>query len=139
MPSQQISGLGEAVYRALTGLSASSVSVFQPVCSFAYGLSREGARKALEYAGNGKGEAFDIRLMETCKARELSCISVVPELFHQYFPPERFGVKSEVDIGNGEHIEVSEAEFENHMGSMENILESARCRALFGRSCLKVI
>lgn len=111
---------------------------FNPVCSFAYALSREGARNVLKYVGGGKGEAFDIKLMETCKAKTLNCISVVPELFHQYFPPESFAVKSEVDIGNGEQTESNEADFEKVMGSTENILESARCHALFGKSCLKV-
>lgn len=110
---------------------------FNPVCSFAYALSKEGARKVLQYMGASQGEAFDVKMMETCKAHQLSCISVVPEVIHQYFPPPKYEVKSAVDILNGEKSGSVEEEFEGSMGSTENILESARCHALFGQSCLK--
>lgn len=106
-----------------------------PVCTFAYALSAEGARKALAFSDHAESEAFDIRLMWGCKTRALKCISVVPELFHSYFPAERFGVKSEVDVGNGESGKVAEEVFEGEMGNTENILESARCWALWGRGC----
>ncbi|RMZ39271.1 hypothetical protein CA14_003208 [Aspergillus flavus] len=108
-----------------------------PVCSFAYALSREGSRKILELLGGAQDEAFDVSMMHACKAGQLKCISVVPEVVHQYFPAQSFGVKSAVDVGNGQEPGPEEAEFEHVMGSTENILESARCRALWGQRCLR--
>ncbi|KAE8394150.1 hypothetical protein BDV23DRAFT_17121 [Aspergillus alliaceus] len=109
-----------------------------PVCSFAYGLSRNGSQKVLKLVGAGQDEAFDISMMHACQAGKLKCISVLPEVVHQYFPNEMFGVKSVVDIGNGEEAGPDDPEFEHVMGSTENILESARCRALWNQKCLKV-
>ncbi|KAE8384727.1 hypothetical protein BDV23DRAFT_166244 [Aspergillus alliaceus] len=121
MPDHQ-----RAVYRSVN-----------PVCSFAYGLSRPGSRKVLELLGAGQDEAFDVSMMHSCKAGKLNCISVLPEVVHQYFPSPAFGVKSKVDIGNGEQAGPDETEFEHIKGSTENILESARCRALWDQRCLK--
>lgn len=110
---------------------------WNPVCSFAYGVSSEGARKILTQLGGAQDEAFDVSMMHLCQQHVLNCISVVPEVVHQYFPPESFGVKSLVDVGNGEVQGDVDDLFESTMGSTENILESARCHASWGRSCLK--
>ncbi|KAL4748436.1 hypothetical protein BDW72DRAFT_214817 [Aspergillus terricola var. indicus] len=106
-----------------------------PVCTFAYAVTHEGARGILESLGAGQGEAFDVQLQIECHSRRLTCISVVPEVFHQYFPPAQFGVKSDVDIGNNKGDEPVDELFESVMGSTENILHSARCRALWGSDC----
>ena len=106
-----------------------------PVCSFAYALSHDGARKILELVGAGQGEAFDVKLMGECKAGNIKCISVIPEVFHQYFPAEGFDVKSLKDIGDGETPGAEEEDFEPIMGSTENIVYSARCQALWGKTC----
>ncbi|KAL4994179.1 hypothetical protein BDV10DRAFT_9881 [Aspergillus recurvatus] len=106
-----------------------------PVCTFAYAVTHEGARKILESLGAGQGEAFDVQLQHECHSQRLTCISVVPEVFHQYFPPAEFGVKSNVDIGNNKGDGPTEELFESVMGSTENILHSARCRALWGSDC----
>lgn len=87
--------------------------------------------------GGAQDEAFDVSMMHLCQQHVLNCISVVPEVVHQYFPPESFGVKSLVDVGNGEVQGDVDDLFESTMGSTENILESARCHASWGRSCLK--
>ncbi|OQD80293.1 hypothetical protein PENANT_c037G09433 [Penicillium antarcticum] len=108
-----------------------------PVCSFAYALSHDGARKVLELTGAGQGEAFDVKMMGECKAGNLRCISVAPEVIHQYFPPEDYRLKSLVDIGNGEAPGPEDAVFESIKGTTENILHSARCQALWGETCLK--
>ncbi|KAL4864802.1 hypothetical protein BDV12DRAFT_205543 [Aspergillus spectabilis] len=106
-----------------------------PVCTFAYAVTHEGARKILESLGMGVGEAFDVELQHQCQGGRLTCVSVVPELFRQYFPPAQFDVKSNVDVGNGKGEGPSEGVFEAVMGSTENILHSARCRALWGSDC----
>ncbi|GFF31854.1 hypothetical protein IFM61606_10749 [Aspergillus udagawae] len=111
---------------------------YNPVCSFAYAVSREGARKVLELVGGAKDEAFDVAVMHNCKLGKLNCISIVPEVIHQYFPAQSFGVKSLVDIGNGEKPGPDDEKFENVMGSTENILESARCSALWDKKCPRV-
>lgn len=108
-----------------------------PVCSFAYGVSGEGARKILTHLGGAQDEAFDVSMMHFCQQRVLNCISVVPEVMHQYFPAESFGVKSLVDVANGEVQGSVDESLESVMGTTENILESARCHALWGRSCLR--
>lgn len=110
---------------------------YNPVCSFAYGLTRTGARNVLEQVGGSQDEGFDVAMMRACQQRRLSCISVVPEVIHQYFPSQAFGVKSLVDIGNGQEPGPMDEAFEKTMGSTENILESARCFALWGRTCLR--
>jgi hypothetical protein len=107
-----------------------------PVCSFAYGLTRHGAMKVLDWAGRGQGEAFDVKMMTGCKDRSLNCITVNPEIIHQYFPP-RDNFFSEVDQANGKGQSIDLPEYDTVMGSTENIVESTRCRALFGKTCLK--
>lgn len=83
-----------------------------PVCSFAYGVSSEGARKILTHLGGAQDEAFDVSMMHLCQRRVLNCISVIPEVVHQYFPAESFGIKSLVDVGNGEVQEAVDDAFE---------------------------
>ncbi|KAL2867469.1 uncharacterized protein BJX67DRAFT_78503 [Aspergillus lucknowensis] len=106
-----------------------------PVCTFAYAVTHGGARKILQRLGSGLGEAFDVELQHQCQIRRLTCVSVVPEVFRQYFPPAEFDVKSNVDVGNGKGDEPSDESFESAMGSTENILHSARCRALWESDC----
>lgn len=108
-----------------------------PICTFACALSRDGARKVLQHLGGVKGEAFDVIMMHACRRGVLKCISVVPEVVHQYFPAEDFGVKSLVDIGNGEEGSPVDPSFKKVMGSTENILHRARRFALWGQTCLR--
>ncbi|KAL2863211.1 uncharacterized protein BJX67DRAFT_266820 [Aspergillus lucknowensis] len=115
-------------------LAAAQRAVFHsagPICSFAYALTREGAKKVLLDVGAGKDEAFDIALMNGCRERDLTCISVLPELFRHHIP-SKVGGGSLVNSGDGEGIDV-----EVEMGYTENILESARCHALWGKPCLE--
>ncbi|KAL4803338.1 hypothetical protein BDV18DRAFT_144613 [Aspergillus unguis] len=104
-----------------------------PICTFAYALSREGAKKVLLDVGGAKDEAFDISLMNGCRERDLHCVSVLPELFRHYIPSDNMGSTSLVNPGEGDS-DVVEVEVE--MGHTENILESARCHALWGKPCL---
>lgn len=108
-----------------------------PICTFAYAVSHEGAGIILREMGACQGEAFDVQLMLECE-RNLRCISVVPEVFHQYFPPLDFAVKSDVDAGNGEGSGPGDEAFESIMGSVENIVHSARCQALWGQDCQRL-
>lgn len=110
----------------------------RPVCSFAYAVTRKGAKRMVRELGGGGNEAFDLAMMEACRVQRLACVSVLPEVMRQYFPPDVFGVKSLVDVGNGvEQTEDDEELYEGVMGSTENIVRSARCRALWERECLK--
>lgn len=109
-----------------------------PVCSFAYAVTREGAVRVLKELGGGQSAAFDLALLEACRTERLACVSVLPEVMHQYFPAEVFGVKSLVDVGNGVvQTEDEEELYESVMGSTENVVHSARCWALWERECLK--
>lgn len=97
-----------------------------PLCTFGYGITRGGAEKILKWAGRGRSEAYDVRLMKGCKEEELSCLSVVPELMHHYTPP-----LTDVN-GMGS---LAEEDFERVMGNTANIVNSARCRTLFDQTC----
>lgn len=106
-----------------------------PICSFGIGLSRRGAAKVLDWAGKGQNEAYDMRLQEGCKSKDLSCLVVNPELMHHYVPPREFGHVSTVADANSEGSNAEEDDFEHVMGDTPNILQSARCRALFDSTC----
>lgn len=106
-----------------------------PICTFAYAVTHEGARKIISGMGAGQGEAFDVEMSFMCERRELNCIAVVPELVHEYWPPAEFNVKSFVDTGNGEGVGAPEEEFESKKGSVMNIVHSARCQALWHEDC----
>ncbi|KUJ13305.1 uncharacterized protein LY89DRAFT_687467 [Mollisia scopiformis] len=108
-----------------------------PVCSFAFAVTRRGARKILKWAGKGENEAYDIRLMQGCKEKRLSCVVVNPELMHHYVPPREFGHISNVAEGNGRASEAEEEEFERIMGNTANVVNSTRCRALFDSTCMR--
>ncbi|KAL4879976.1 hypothetical protein BJY04DRAFT_88488 [Aspergillus karnatakaensis] len=131
-PPNKYTGLAKA---PMERLSKGQRVVFRsgaPICTFAYALTREGAKKVLLDVGGGKDQAFDIALMNGCRERNLTCISVLPELFHHH-TPGMMGPSSLVNGGgqnSGEDIEVE-------MGHTENILKSARCHALWGKPCLE--
>ncbi|KAF8846662.1 hypothetical protein BDZ45DRAFT_682402 [Acephala macrosclerotiorum] len=108
-----------------------------PVCSFGFAVTRRGAQKILKWAGKGENEAYDIRLMQGCKEKRLSCVVVNPELMHHYVPPREFGHISNVAEGNGRASEAEEEEFERVMGNTANIGNSTRCRALFDSTCIR--
>lgn len=60
-------------------------SVF-PLCTFGYALSREGARRLLEWGSKeppGDGhKAYDVLILLSCRDYGLRCWTVNPELFH---------------------------------------------------------
>lgn len=104
-----------------------------PVCTFAYAVSHQGARTLLAHASLGRGGAFDLMLMHACQDKVVKCISVNPEVFDPYNTAE--GGTSEVRAGD------AGVEFDPNagmaMGHTDNILHSARCQAQFGTTCLE--
>ena len=136
-PHDKYSGWARQYLSRLPDYKRSVYWSYNPVCSFAYGLTRTGARRVLEEVSGSQDEGFDVAMMHACRQRRLNCISVVPEVIHQYFPAQDYGVKSLVDIGNGQEPGPADEAFESVMGSTENILESARCFALWGKTCLR--
>ncbi|KAL4914553.1 hypothetical protein BDW62DRAFT_213330 [Aspergillus aurantiobrunneus] len=104
-----------------------------PYCTFAYAVSREGARNLLRQLGAGRDMAFDVALMNHCKRRSLNCVSVIPELFRHYTPSPNMRGASLVNLEDKDG-DIMDVEVE--MGLTENILQSARCHSLWGRSCL---
>ncbi|KAK1807278.1 hypothetical protein LTR12_018377, partial [Friedmanniomyces endolithicus] len=100
-------------------------------CSFAYAVSAEGAEKLLYLASSGHGGAFDLMLMGACRAKELRCVSVNPEVFDPYRPAD--GELSEVQDGDcGDTLDVHVGD---GMGYTDNIRQSARCLGLFNSTC----
>ncbi|KAL4973677.1 hypothetical protein BDW66DRAFT_161923 [Aspergillus desertorum] len=133
IPADRYVGLGKAPVDRLPPGQRAVFYSGAPICTFAYALTRAGARNVLLDVGAGKDEAFDISLMNGCRERNLTCISVLPELFRHYIPSAKVGGSSLV---NTKGDEKTSKEIEEEMGHTENILESARCHALWGRPCL---
>ncbi|KAL4757795.1 uncharacterized protein BDW70DRAFT_163186 [Aspergillus foveolatus] len=133
IPADRYVGLGKAPVDRLPPGQRAVFYSGAPICTFAYALTRTGARNVLLDVGAGKDEAFDISLMNGCRERNLTCISVLPELFRHYIPSDKVGASSLVNTKDGEE---TSTEIEEEMGHTENILESARCHALWGQPCL---
>jgi hypothetical protein len=55
--------------------------VASPMCSFAYAVTLNGAKKLKRWASS-TGEAFDVKLHHGCRTGALVCLSVVPEVVH---------------------------------------------------------
>ncbi|KAL4899820.1 hypothetical protein BDW74DRAFT_188848 [Aspergillus multicolor] len=130
--AEQYIGLGKAPMDRMPEGRRAVFYSGAPICTFAYALTKAGARNVLLDVGAGKDEAFDISLMNGCRERNLICISVLPELFRHYIPSEKVGGSSLVNAKGDD----SNTTIEEEMGHTENILESARCHALWGKPCL---
>ena len=116
---------------------------YNPVCTFAYAVTRQSAPKVLQFASSGADEAFDIKLMNRCWSGELVCVTVNPELMHSYNSLEGAGYVSEVDALNGVEREnigdvAGQKVDEMTMGRVRNIFDSARCRVLFNSTSREV-
>ena len=105
----------------------------QTVCTFSYGVTSHGALKILDQVGAGAGEAFDTALSVACRAQKLDCITIHPEIFHQYNLPATDGETSEIAAVDAHRTKETAAK--THMGSTANIRNSARCKALFNTTC----
>lgn len=130
-PIDQYSGLNPHIKNVVKDGERLVQWSVNPVCTFAYAVSAEGARNLLQHASLGKGGAFDLMLMHACQDGVLKCVSVNPEIFDPYNPAE--GASSEVragDAGVAFNTDVGKS-----MGQTNNILHSARCNALFQSDC----
>ncbi|KXJ86054.1 hypothetical protein Micbo1qcDRAFT_126930, partial [Microdochium bolleyi] len=108
------------------------------ICTFGYAVSRKGVRNVLEQTMKGGYEAFDVALHGHCADGRLKCVTVSPTVFHHYEPSAEHGYVSPVREGDGKGKAKAEKEFEGFKGSTANILQSARCAALWGETCLRV-
>lgn len=110
-----------------------------PVCSFGYGVTHEGAKKVITLASKGTAEAFDVKLASLCLDGSLGCLTVTPELIHHHvLLTGKIGeITSEVNAANGQGTIVHEDDLsmQDAIGTTANIVRSARCRALYGRTC----
>ena len=138
IPHEKYTGFAHNAIMNLPQGTRAAIRSEGPICTFAYGVTNSGARKVLELAGSGDGRAYDIKLSKLCETGDLNCISVAPELFHEYKPaPGKDGaLSSEIDAGNGQGEVAHDEALATEMGSTENIVHSARCRALFQTTCL---
>ncbi|KAK5632054.1 hypothetical protein RRF57_007768 [Xylaria bambusicola] len=112
----------------------------QTVCTFGYGVTKSSAQKVLTLLGTGADEAFDVSLSAHCRGDELRCLVVNPQVFNHYEPPAGHGYLSHVHVGDGQGSAASkeaETEFEREMGTTGNIMKSARCEALFNKTCMR--
>jgi hypothetical protein len=101
------------------------------VCTFAYAVSAQGALKILRLASLGQGGAFDLMLMNACRKKGITCVSVNPEIFDPYRPAE--GELSEVRAAD--RNESVDSLIGDGIGTTDNIRRSARCFGLFESSC----
>ena len=107
-----------------------------PYCTFAYAVTRDGARRILEHGSTGRGHAYDLWLSLACSSGALRCISVFPELMHQFRPDEGYGQSSLVnEVSDGKDV-LHEEDVLEVLGTTNNIVNSTRCEALFHATCL---
>lgn len=114
-----------------------------PVSTYGYALTAEGARKLAEAAATLgiTPEAFDVKLAGICRDGVLECMIVAPDLMHHYEPPRVAGFEASASVladdghDHGEDGEAMDA-VSLGKGSTDNIVNSARCQALFGSSCM---
>ncbi|OTA93708.1 glycosyltransferase family 25 protein [Hypoxylon sp. CO27-5] len=107
------------------------------VCTFGYGVTKQGARKILPLLSKGGDEAFDVALSGNCRDQKLRCLTVNPQLFNHYEPPKDAGYLSDVHVGDGQGETADDSNFENTKGTTGNIMKSARCEALFHETCMR--
>ncbi|OTA69521.1 glycosyltransferase family 25 protein [Hypoxylon sp. EC38] len=107
------------------------------VCTFGYGVTKQGARKILPLLSKGGDEAFDVALSGNCRDQKLRCLAVNPQLFNHYEPPKDAGYLSDVHVGDGQGETADDSNFENTKGTTGNIMKSARCEALFHETCMR--
>lgn len=91
------------------------------ICTFAYALSRAGARKALLYLGVAdQPTTFDFHMSDLCRERHLGmrCVGLVPGLFMHHRPPGRVLGDSDIVDKGGDAV--------REVGFTENILYSTR-------------
>ncbi|KAI8962288.1 glycosyltransferase family 25 protein [Daldinia sp. FL1419] len=107
------------------------------VCTFGYGVTKQGAQKMVPLLSRGANEAFDVALSGYCKSDKLKCIVVNPQLFNHYEPPADLGYVSDVHVGDGHGEGSDDSSFEHIKGTTGNIMKSARCEALFHDTCMR--
>ena len=82
LPEQMKGMLGRNVYANLRPHTRELYTRIAGLCTFAYGVTQEGARKLISIGEKG-GQGFDFSTHVACKAGFLRCVGVMPELFHQ--------------------------------------------------------
>ncbi|KAI1393976.1 glycosyltransferase family 25 protein [Hypoxylon trugodes] len=107
------------------------------VCTFGFGVTKQGAKKMIPLLTKASEEAFDVALSGHCRDQKLKCITVNPQLFNHYEPPKDSGYLSDVHVGDGQGETSEEAQFEHSKGTTGNIMKSARCEALFHDTCMR--
>lgn len=139
VPHPRYTGWAHNAIVALPSGSRAAMKTVGPVCTYAYAATRAGAKRIIEMASEGIAQAFDTRLGILCQEGQLTCFTVVPEVIHEYKPaPSKNGaLASEVDAANGQGdmVNVNDEGLETTMGSTDNIVVSARCKALFNKTC----
>ncbi|KAF2843649.1 glycosyltransferase family 25 protein [Patellaria atrata CBS 101060] len=110
-----------------------------PVCTFAYAVTFEGAKKLHEFGSTAGDQAFDVKLQRLCsgETKKLECVTVIPEVFHEYKPKMPEGTSSsEINVLNRPNkLQAAGEEDEIKMGYTQNIVDSARCKAVYNMTC----
>lgn len=104
-----------------------------PVCTFAYAITKQSAQRVLDFLGRGADEAYDVAMQHQCVMGNLRCLVVSPQLFNHHEPSEESGYISIVGEGDGGGTSTI---LQYAEGKTANIVQSARCKALFNDTCL---
>lgn len=107
------------------------------VCTFGYGVTRQSAPKILKLLATGADEAYDVSMSGFCRSEELRCVVVNPQVMNHYEPPKDEGYVSPVHVGDGHGETADDSAFEAKVGFTGNIMQSARCKALFKTGCMR--
>jgi hypothetical protein len=108
----------------------------QPICTFAYAVTAASAQKILQTLGSGKDEAYDVGLQHQCSLGHLRCFTIVPQIMQHYEPAEGIGYISNINEESGFGKSASDDVLGKAMGMTSNVVQSARCKALFNAQCL---
>lgn len=104
-------------------------------CTFAYAVHAGSVAKVLDLVNHGAEVAFDLMIKTSCIHGALRCLTVNPEVMHHFKPAGKFGRSSEVGQHNGEGEFSADVHAADVEGTTNNVVDSARCYALFRRKC----
>jgi GR25 family glycosyltransferase involved in LPS biosynthesis len=92
-----------------------------PLCTYAYALTADAAKKILDYSKNGVENVITTDLEQWCRAGFLRCVTVNPELFHHHKKAGK--VTSEIAVAEGWLTNIWSVDF------TATIRYSARCNS----------
>ena len=125
-PAKLRAVLGQGLYRANPPHSRLVATPVAPMCTFAYAVTLEGAKRLLERPQHG-GKGMDYSTSVACGTGALRCVAPMPEIFHHHKKVGGGYAPQIVREGTAEEKKEKPRRF------TQNIAWSARCGAEAGK------